>query len=320
MFWERLLRTTNRQPAYVRWLLAAAFFGLSLTVRIAIDRVVYGLPFVTFIPAIIGATLLCGEIQAWTVLIVAVTVSSSMFMHAGGMPTRSGVVTILGSALVSAFIIIIVSALLNAVRTNHRLMREQETLFHELQHRVANTLQFVANMLIMSRKLAEQGKTADRALEDAANRVMAMGQLHRRMYDPSNYERGFEPLMREILEELFRGERVEIAVETNGVTLPLKQMTNVVLLVTEAATNSLKHVFRQGHGTRFEVVLAPVDVGRIRLTVRDDGPGLSALPAPDENGNGLGMRIMRGLADQLGSRLRWEESAGTIMWCEFNKI
>jgi two-component sensor histidine kinase len=319
MVWERLLRTTKRQPAWVRWGLAFLFFGASLAVRLALNGVIYGMPFMTFMPAIVGATLLSGIAPALALLVLSAGASWLVYVHAAsGVQPAAAMVTIVLSTAVSAFVIAIVAALLEAVRANHRLVRQQETLFRELQHRVANSLQFVATMLTLARKQADQGKTADRVLEEAAARITAMGKLHRRMYDAAHYERGFAPLMLEILGEMFRGEQVEVAVSAEASAIPLSRMTPIVLLVTEAATNSLKHAFRAGLGSRFEVVLSPVERDRVRLTIRDDGPGLGPLINPLEPERGLGLRIMKSLASELGGKLHMEESGGTVVWLEFN--
>jgi two-component system, sensor histidine kinase PdtaS len=321
MKWEWLLRTTYRQPAWIRWALALFFFGLALSVRLLLHHVLLGLPFLTFVPALIGATLLCGVPQALVLLAMTtfvVWLDVTNGQETGPLTAANALVTILLSAAVLAFIVAIVGALLAAVRTNHRLVRQQETLFGELQHRVANSLQFVATMLTLARRDASQGKTADRVLEDAATRITAMARLHRRMYDAATYERGFAPLMREVLAEMFRGENVAVAVVEETAQIPLSHMTPIVLLVTEAATNSLKHVFREGLGSRFEVLLTPLDRDRVRLTIRDDGPGLAAMQDNDPSERGLGLRIMHSLATQLGGKLHMEDSDGTVVWLEFS--
>jgi two-component sensor histidine kinase len=98
------------------------------------------------------------------------------------------------------------------------------------------------------------------------------------------------------------------------VQLALSQMTPVVLLVTEAATNSAKHVFRQGQGSKFEVELKPVGARMLRLSMRDDGPGMPEREAPASS---LGLRIMRGLAAQLGGALHFENDSGAKVWLAF---
>jgi two-component sensor histidine kinase len=151
-------------------------------------------------------------------------------------------------------------------------------------------------------------------LEQAVARVTAMGQLHRRMYDAASDGRGFAPLLRDILSEIFKELDVTVAVQADLPTLSLSQMTPIVLLVTEAATNAAKHVFRAGHGSHFAVTLADAASERVCLTIRDDGPGL---PQPVAPTSGLGLRIMQGLAAQLGGRVEFESLAGTVVRVEF---
>jgi two-component sensor histidine kinase len=321
MIWEKLLRAGHRQSAVSRWALAFVFLGMAVAVRAELGRVLSGEPFITFFPAIIGAAVLCGWRQATVMMLLSAAVAWAAFMP----PTFAWAVTIekpLALCLyfgVSSFQIALVSALLHAVRANHRLVRQQETLFRELQHRVANTLQFIAAMLTMSRQQITRGEDAAAALEDAAARISATGKLHRKLHDAAQYERGLAPLLREVLADMFRGLPVAVQVEVEGVALPLSQMTPVVLLVTEAATNSLKHVFRLGRGGTFKVRLAD-DGQALQLTICDDGPGLGAgLVPPGDRPSGLGLQIMKGLAAQLGGKLNMADQNGATLAVRFKR-
>jgi two-component sensor histidine kinase len=321
MVWERLLRAAYRQSALSRWALALLFLGLATAVRFALRPVLQGEPFITFVPAIIGAAVLCGPAQAATILIGSAAIAWAAFMPSfwrGPFPAAEKPFAAALYLAVSVFIIILVTALLDAMRANHRLVRQQETLFRELQHRVANSLQFIASMLVLARQQAAQGHDAAAVLDDAAARIEATGKLHRRMHDTAQLARGLDPLLRDILDDLFADVTVAVHIDAGGVSLPLSQMTPAVLLVTEIATNALKHVFRPGLGRRFSVTLAPSgDV--LDLTIRDDGPGLGAALAGQGSrpGAGLGMQIMHSLAHQLGGRLDLADQDGLVVRVRF---
>jgi two-component sensor histidine kinase len=319
MVWERLLRAAYRQSALSRWALALLFLAIATAVRFALRPILVGEPFITFVPAIIGAAVLCGPAQAATILIASAVIAWIAFMPSlwtGAWPPAEKPFAAALYLSVSMFVIVLVTALLDAVRANHRLVRQQETLFRELQHRVANSLQFIASMLVLARQQAAQGEDAVAVLDDAAARIDATGKLHRRMHDTTQYQLGLEPLLRDILADLFADVSVTIHIDTGGVKLPLSQMTPVVLLVTEAATNALKHVFRRGLGRRFSVTLAPAGE-MLDLSIRDDGPGLGAEAAAATRHSGLGMQIMDSLAQQLGGPLELAEQGGLVVQVRF---
>jgi two-component sensor histidine kinase len=313
MTWQRIVELARRQRPVARWGLALVMFALALDVRLLSTRYLAGLPSLSYLPAIIGATLLCGWQQAS--LVLALSVASGVYLFQPntlmqGDARIRGVIALVMFVLVGAFEIAIISALVEAVRANQRLARQEKTLFLELQHRVANTLQFVAGMLTMGRNAITTPEQAAEVLEQSAARVTAMGQLHRRMYAAANDDRGFVPLLQDILDELFRGLEVTTKIEADLPKVPLSQMTPIVLLVTEAATNSAKHVFRNGRGSHFHVLLREEPRDRLRLTITDDGPGV---PQPAGSSRGLGLRIMHGLAAQLGGKLIVEHTCGTTV-------
>jgi serine/threonine-protein kinase RsbW len=90
------------------------------------------------------------------------------------------------------------------------------------------------------------------------------------------------------------------------------------LAVTEACSNSVRHAYRDGREGSVDVVYE-LHSDRLIIEVRDDGEGFvaadqSAVDASGLNEGGLGIAIIRALADELevgpgesgkGSRLRF---------------
>lgn len=307
-----LVEWARQQNRLVRWGGAFMLFALALDARELLNGYLNGLPAITFLPAIIGATLLFGIAPGIFVTVLSAFFGTVLFLpevFTGGPGFGRSAVLLAIYLLVALLELWIIAALVGAVATNRRLAQREKTLFLELQHRVANTLQFVAGMLTLARQTATTPEEADRVLEQSATRITAMGQLHRRMYEAANDDRGFVPLLRDILEEVFHDQDVAVEIEADVGHVPLNQLTPLVLLITEAATNSAKHVFRRGIGRRFMVSLT-AEREAMRLIVRDDGPGL---PTPAQPRSGLGLRIMNGLASQLGGALETRSDAGAVV-------
>ncbi len=89
---------------------------------------------------------------------------------------------------------------------------------------------------------------------------------------------------------------------------------DIVLCVSELATNALVHGVPPGRGFLLRLLPLPYE-GGVRVEVHDSGGGVPAVPqaeAPDEGGRGL--LLVSELADKWGVG---ERAPGKIVWCEF---
>ena len=90
--------------------------------------------------------------------------------------------------------------------------------------------------------------------------------------------------------------------------LPAEVRDDLRLAVTEAATNVVRHAYREDDG-RIDVLARPVAAGLL-VAVSDEGAGIG--PSPDAAGPGFGLGLIASLADRfeidhapgMGSRLQ----------------
>ncbi|MBD0274165.1 MAG: sensor histidine kinase [Acetobacteraceae bacterium] len=195
------------------------------------------------------------------------------------------------------------------------LAERQRTMFAELQHRVANNMQFVSSLLaLQKRRVAADPASAPAALDEAAERLRTMARIHRRLYDPAAAKVGFGQHLREICADLLDavGARdVACVVEAQpAADLPVETLIVLSLIATEAITNSLKHAWPEGGPGTIRIALERSEPGRVALSVSDDGRGLPADYDPAE-GDSLGQRIIRSLVQQLGGELSVAAEGGT---------
>ncbi|SFK86838.1 ATP-binding protein [Methylocapsa palsarum] len=182
----------------------------------------------------------------------------------------------------------------------------------------------MAVAILRNARLKQMDQRAVDAMLSAEDRITRISRLHRRFYDVSASGDGLEMVLRETLDEVFRGLPVEVRlqIDTQG-PLSVDQLTAITLFVNEAATNALKHVFSKGLGSHFEVSLTKPEAARLRLTIRDDGPGIDLkkpegfAPREEERTRSLGMSIMRAFATQLGGSLQMANAPGVVLTVEF---
>jgi two-component system, sensor histidine kinase PdtaS len=315
---HRLSELSIKRQGLLSWTVALAIFTGSIAIRFPIAPFAGGLAaFTTFYPAIIAVTLVCGWQQGTLVLILSTLTGWYFFLEPRlALEDKKTIETLAVFLLIGGFDVILVAALRETIRRVELAKVVQETLFRELQHRVANNLQLVVALLRNAQRNLRNPVVAAETLSSAEDRILAMAELHRRLNDGTAYEKGLGPLLREMIAHAFRDLPVAVHVDVSGASdLTIDQMTAMTLLVNEAALNSAKHVFSKGLGTRFDVSLAKDEGGHLHLNISDDGPGMTR--STDTEAGSLGMGIMEAFATQLGGSLQVGRSGGASLTVEF---
>ena len=190
-----------------------------------------------------------------------------------------------------------------AVRDKDALVLEKNILLQELNHRVANSLQIIASVL-MQRVRRVQSEETRSHLRDAHHRVMAVATLQRQLAQTPSGEVALRPYFTDLCASIGASmisdpELVTLTVEADDSTTTADRSVSMGLIVTELVINSLKHAY-PGDGAKGAIRVgyhATAD-GWI-LTVADDGVGLQG---DHESGKpGLGTGIVNALAAQLSA-------------------
>ena len=190
----------------------------------------------------------------------------------------------------------------------------------EAQHRIANNLALIAGYTrLQATRLHKAGRPLSAreaciALEEVAARIETVGELHRLLSDaPGEGEGGIDlgrflaKLCASLMETVsFAGDTAITHKDAGGCVVRPDQATPVALIVSELVTNALKYAHPAGVAGRILVSCRSIGDGLV-VEVVDDGVGLSENFDPLSDG-GLGFRVVRGLARQLGADLVYESS------------
>lgn len=187
----------------------------------------------------------------------------------------------------------------------------QETLLHEVDHRVKNNLQMIASLIIMqSRTISDE--TVKRSLRAMLERIEAVSTVHRRLYQSKDVSRfDVSDFVRDLVGDLLAASgRPELhsELDLDPVVISAEKATPVALIINELVTNALKHAF--GDRTdetskgRIGVSLRRAD-GHFTVEVSDDGKGMPATDA----GTSFGMKLIRSLSRQLRADIEWQDAA-----------
>ncbi len=183
------------------------------------------------------------------------------------------------------------------------LVREKHILLQELQHRVANSLQIIASVLMQSARRVQSEETRLH-LHDAHSRVMSIAMLQKQLavtqLESVKLRSYFADLCRSISASMI-DDPARIVLETIVDDTATKSDVSVSmgLIVTELVINAIKHAFSgQASGGKITVSFAANDDSWL-LSVSDNGAGM---PAGEAFGKpGLGTGIVNALSRQLAA-------------------
>src|SRR5499427_4021347 len=184
-------------------------------------------------------------------------------------------------------------------------LAHNQVLLKEINHRVKNSLQMVANML---RLQAGDDPHLGQRLQEASGRIMAIGRAHDRLYRSPQIEKiEMSDYLSDICKDLNQViPNGDILFDASGQFLfNTDRAINVALVVTELVANAAKHAYPDGGRGPIRVRVGRVDDTVVGISVRDHGSGLT----PDfeiMKGTGFGMRLVKALVNQMHGQLRVE--------------
>ena len=292
----------------------AAFFGLAAVLRWGLKDMSDGFGPMTFLPAILLAGLFGGIRIGLAVAGACTVVAWVMFFPPYGTFSlaTSHVITMAIFVLTAGLELYVIRTLNSAINELSEAREHSNTLFRELQHRVANNLQFVAALLRLRKKTLKAGSAGARALEAAQTRLDMMSRVHRRLHDPTSVDQPVEHYLEALCRDLIEASdtpHIRLTIKAQAIVLSLDALMSVSLIVAELVTNSLKHAFRGRPDGAIRIDFE-VERGVYTLVVADDGPGLPGDFGKAKSGS-LGQGILQSLATQLHGKIFFEQGLGT---------
>jgi two-component system, sensor histidine kinase PdtaS len=184
-------------------------------------------------------------------------------------------------------------------------LRQNLVLLQEVRHRVANSLQIIASVLLQNAKRTQSDETRGH-LKDAHHRVMSIAALERHLVGSGDgaveVHSYFTKLCDSIAASMI-GDSDQLSLTVTGVggIVDAQVSVSLGLIVTELVINTLKHAFPDGRAGKI-IVYSEFRGPNWTLSVTDDGVGMPTDPA--DMHVGLGTSIVQALAKQLDASVQ----------------
>jgi two-component sensor histidine kinase len=193
------------------------------------------------------------------------------------------------------------------LREKDELLREKGTLLEELQHRIANSLQIIASIILMKAR-AVRSKETRFHLEDAHKRVLSIAAVQKQLHALGAAGAiEIAPYLSQLCESLAHSmigdtRPISLKVVGAGGSATSRQAESLGLIVTELVMNALKHAFPDDRA-KGEITVAYDVIGtNWKLSISDNGIGKSD-GGFAQGRSGLGTGIVKALAHQLDAQV-----------------
>jgi two-component sensor histidine kinase len=183
------------------------------------------------------------------------------------------------------------------------LVRDKEILLQELHHRVANSLQIIASVLLQNARKVQSDESRIH-LMDAHQRVMSVAALQKQLATTGKDNVELRPYLAALCHSIGASmirdhDEVNLEVHTDDTVTSSESSVSLGLIVTELVINALKHAFPDNRGGEIAVDYRSQGPNWT-LSVGDNGVGM---PSESSLKAGLGSSIVQALAKQLGAEV-----------------
>jgi two-component sensor histidine kinase len=187
------------------------------------------------------------------------------------------------------------------------LLRQKEFLLREMEHRVVNSLQIIASILLLKAKAVSSPETRYH-LEDAHRRVMSIAAVQQHLHALSHVETvDMSPYLEKLCQSLSdsiiaEGKNTQLTVTADAGNVTSADAVSLGLIVTELVINALKYAFPDGCDSAVVHVHYEKKETDWRLSLTDNGSGM-AHDAGKRPKTGLGTSLLQALAAQMDAKV-----------------
>ena len=192
-------------------------------------------------------------------------------------------------------------------REKDELLRQKDVLLQELEHRIANSLQIIASIILLKARAVQSEETRVH-LQDAHKRVMSVAAVQKQLHASGAIGSvEIAPYLSRLCKTLATsmiGDTRPVTMKVAGIggNVTSRQAESLGLIVTELVMNALKHAFPDDKVEGQIVVAYDMAGTNWKLSVSDNGIGKPG-GVFAQGKSGLGTSIVKALSDQLAAQV-----------------
>ncbi|MDF2998522.1 MAG: histidine kinase [Xanthobacteraceae bacterium] len=193
------------------------------------------------------------------------------------------------------------------IKQTEELLRQKQILLLEMEHRVANSLQIIASILMLKARSVSSEETRLH-LRDAHQRVMSIAAVQKHLHAFDAIDRievgSYLSKLCESLAASMTGDSQPIAIKVlaEAGTIESAKAVSIGLIVTELVINAIKYAFPTARTDALILVTYEVAGTDWKLIISDNGVGTSSLDGVAKKG-GLGTAIVKALVEQFAAHM-----------------
>jgi chemotaxis protein methyltransferase CheR len=193
-------------------------------------------------------------------------------------------------------------------KQTHDLLQQKDMLLQEMQHRIVNSLQIIASILLLKARAVTSEETRQH-LRDAHRRVMSVAAVQQHLHISGSSDLiEIAPYLSKLCESLTQSmigdsRPATLSVRSDDGKLSSADAVSLGLIVTELVINALKHAFPDQKASATVTVRYEVNGTDWKLSVSDNGIGKREGDETTRKG-GLGTSLVNALANQLDAQVK----------------
>jgi chemotaxis protein methyltransferase CheR len=205
------------------------------------------------------------------------------------------------------------------LENTEELLRQKQVLLQEMQHRVANSLQIIASILLLKAK-AVTSEEIRLHLKDAHQRVLSVAEVQSHLHASGGVDQiEVGPYLTKLCSSLAasmvgENQPILIRVDADHGLIGSDKAVSMGLIVTELVINAIKYAFPGDRADALVLVRYESAGDGWVLVVGDNGIGAADTPPPTHGG--LGTAIVEALVRQLDARMNVRASPGMTVSIE----
>ncbi|BCI69862.1 histidine kinase-, DNA gyrase B-, and HSP90-like ATPase family protein [Sphingomonas sp. S17] len=296
----------RRHGVIARYAASALIVSLTALLRYSLEGALHNFPILLFYPAVFLCALVFDRGSGFFATILSAFLAAYLFIE----PRFSLRIGGENAIAVGIFVLIgfTMSATTEMLRQTIARLDESERakalLLQELAHRTKNDLAIISSAIQLQSRASSHPEVRE-ALDAANARVLVVARAQERLRGDGDGGRvdlaEYIATLCQGLGDLLRDVRpIAVRVTCDAIDVPSSVAIHVGLIVNELVTNSLKYAYPGERGGVINVTVACAGP-EMTVIVKDDGVG-----CPDGVEPGLGSRLVRLLAKQMGGSVRHE--------------